>query len=284
MDPEAFRADSRERWERAAPGWGAAREPMQRAAEGVSRWLLEAIDPQPGQTVLELAAGAGDTGLMTAGLVAPDGKAIVTDFADEMVAIARARAEELQLENVEVRQMEAEWIDLSAASVDGVLCRWGYMLVADPEAALRETRRVLRPGARVALAVWDAPAHNPWLAVVGREAVRVGVFPPPDPAAPPEPGPFALAQPGRVEELLLAAGFDEVVQDTVDVTFEADSLDAWWEQLSTTSGRMMDALKRLTPAEQYALRDAVDAAYAPWVGDDGRLRVPGRTLVAAATA
>jgi SAM-dependent methyltransferase len=281
MDPEAFRADSRERWERAAPGWRAAREPMQRAAEGVSRWLLEAIGPQPGQTVLELAAGPGDTGLMAAELVAPDGKVIVTDFADEMVAIARERAAELQLANVEVRQMEAEWIDLPAASVDGVLCRWGYMLVADPEAALRETRRVLRPGRRIALAAWDAPAHNPWLAVIGREGVRAGVFPPPDPA---EPGPFALAEPGRVEDLLLTAGFDEVVLDTVDVTFEADSLDAWWEQMSTTSGRMMDALKRLTPAEHYALRDAVDAAYAPWVGDDGRLRVPGRTLVAAATA
>ena len=51
--------------------------------------------------------------------------------------------------------MEAEWIDLPTASVDGVLCRFGYMLLADPEAALRETRRVLKPGGRVALAVWD---------------------------------------------------------------------------------------------------------------------------------
>ena len=284
VDPEAFRADSRERWERAAAGWGAARAAMQAAAEPVSRWLLDAVDPQPGQTMLELAAGPGDSGLMAAQRVGPSGRAIVTDFADAMVALAGARARELGLDNVEARQMEAEWIDLSAASVDGVLCRFGYMLLADPEAALRETRRVLRPSGRVALAVWDTPAHNPWLAVMGREAVRAGVYPPPDPAAPPEPGPFALAQPGQVEELLLATGFDDVLLDAVELTFEADSLDTWWEQLSTTSGRLIDALQRLAPADHYALRDAVDAAYAPWVGEDGRVSVPGRALVAAASA
>jgi SAM-dependent methyltransferase len=283
MDAEAYRADSRERWERAAPGWGAARAAMQAAAEPVSRWLLDAADPQPGQTILELAAGPGDTGLLAAQRVGPAGRAIVTDFADAMVALADARAKELGLDNVEARQMEAEWIDLPAASVDGVVCRFGYMLLADPEAALRETRRVLRPSGRVALAVWDAPAHNPWLAVMGREAVRAGVYPQPDPAAP-EPGPFALSRPGEVGELLLAAGFDDVATDAVELTVEAESLDAWWEQLSTTSGRLMDALQRLAPAEHYALRDAVDAAYAPWVGDDGRVRVPGRALVAAATA
>ena len=64
--------------------------------------------------------------------------------------------------NVEFQVWGAEWIDLPVASVDAVLCRWGYMLMADPLAALRETRRVLRPGGRLALAVWDAASANPW--------------------------------------------------------------------------------------------------------------------------
>jgi len=151
MDAETFRATSRERWESAAEGWARHREAMQRDAMPVSQWLLDAIDPQPGQTILELAAGPGDTGLLAAQRVAPDGRAIITDGADAMVEVARARAQELGVENVELRAMEAEWIDLPAASVDGVVCRWAYMLLADPEAALRETRRVLRPGGRVAL-------------------------------------------------------------------------------------------------------------------------------------
>jgi SAM-dependent methyltransferase len=281
MDPEAYRAESRTRWERAAPGWAKTRAAMQRAAAPVSQWLVEAIDPQPGQTILELAAGPADTGLMAAELVAPAGKAIITDGAEAMVEVARARAAELGVTNVELRQMEAEWIDLSAASVDGVLCRWGIMLLADPETALREARRVLRPGGRVALAVWDAPEHNPWLALSGREAVRLGVFPPPQPD---EPGPFALSAPGRLAAVLEDAGFGDVEVDSVDVLFEADDLDTWWDHLVNSSSRLSDAVRGLSPADHYALRDAVDAAYAPWVGDDGRVGLPGRTLVAAATA
>src|ERR671928_1520507 len=144
MDAEAYRAESRERWEAAAAGWGQEREAFQRDTVAVSQWMLDAAHLQPGHTVLELAAGPGDTGLMAAELVAPGGRAIITDNADAMIEAARARAKEVGARNVEVRPMEAEWIDMPTASVDAVLCRWGYMLLADPEAALRETRRGLR--------------------------------------------------------------------------------------------------------------------------------------------
>ncbi len=85
-----------------------------------------------------------------------------------MLEGARARALELGLSNIEFKVLNAEWIDLPLASVDAVLCRWGYMLMADPAAALAETRRVLRPGGRVALAVWDALEANPWALLPAR--------------------------------------------------------------------------------------------------------------------
>jgi SAM-dependent methyltransferase len=281
MDPEAYRADSRERWEEAAAGWGHARESMQRDAMEVSRWMLDAARLQPGHTVLELAAGPGDTGLLAAELVKPGGKAIITDGAEAMVDVARARAEELGAANVELRPMEAEWIDLPTASVDAVLCRWGYMLLADPEAALRETRRVLRPGGRVALAAWDSPDRNPWIAEIGRVLMALGLVPPPDPE---EPGPLAFARPGRIEELLDATGFDDIEVEAVDFAFHAPDLDAWWDHMVRTSGRTARVVAGLSPAEHYALRDAVDAAYGPYVGADGSLAIPARALVAAAGA
>src|SRR3954447_1154183 len=184
MDPETFRLQSRESWESAAPGWAARADAFEHDTLPVSRSLVDHLSPQPGHTVLELAAGTGDTGFLAAELVKPGGRLISTDGAEAMVEAARRRAVELGIDNVEHKAMEAEWIDLPAASVDGVLCRWGYMLLADPEAALRETRRVLRPGGGVALAAWDAPGRNPWITHPGAELLAQCLTSPPDPDVP----------------------------------------------------------------------------------------------------
>ncbi len=95
---------------------------------------------------------------------------------------------------------------------------------------------------------------------------------------------FALAAPARLEELLATAGFDEVEVATLDFAWRAESLDAWWEHALATSVSLGDALAALSPAEHHALRDAVDAGYAAYVGDDGGVRLPARTLIAAASA
>lgn len=277
-----WREESLERWGRAAAGWKATREEWQSTVLPVSHWMVEAIRPQPGHRVLELAAGLGDTGLLAAELVHPGGSVVISDGADEMVQAAAEHGDELGADNVEYRALQAEWIDLPTATVDGVLCRFGYMLVADPEAALRETRRVLKPGGRVALAVWDAEEHNPWITVLRQVLDDAGVA-----GAPPPPtgaGQFALASPDAVRELLDVTAFDDIEVESLELDFEPESLDAWWDYLLQTSPSSGEAIRALAPAQHYALRDAVDAGYAPYVRDDGSLRLPARVLVAAATA
>src|SRR5947199_5705401 len=94
----------------------------------VSRWMADAVRPQPGLRVLELAAGAGDTGFLAAELIRPGGTLICSDAAETMLEVARGRAAELGIDNVEFKRIELGWIDLETASVDRILCKWGVML------------------------------------------------------------------------------------------------------------------------------------------------------------
>ena len=281
FDANAHRRDSLASWEAAASGWTRRQETIRRFGAPVSEWMLDAVSLQPGERVLELAAGLGETGMLAAQKVAPMGGVIVSDQADAMLDGARARAVELGLSNVEFQVIGAEWIDLPLASVDTVLCRWGYMLLADPAAALRETRRVLRPGGRVALAVWDAVRHNPWALEPALELIERGLTSPPAPAT---PGPFALGDPARVRELLRQAGFAAIDVQALDVAQRHDSFDAFWEMTLDVSRAFHDAVLSRPEPEIAEIRAGVAARLRPFAKPDGALELPGRTLVASAVA
>ena len=162
-----------------------------------------------------------------------------------------------------------------------MLCRWGYMLFADPETALRETRRVLRSGGRVALAAWDAPDQNPWARSMGAELVERGLAPPPDPEA---PGMFSFAQPGRIEDLLAGAGFTEIVVEGVDVIFPVASFDQWWEYQFDITPSLSETLAKATPEQRDEVYEGVQGRLEPFRAEDGSYALPGRTLVASAEA
>lgn len=146
--------------------------------------MIDAAQLRAGQRVLDLAAGPGEVGFRAAKLIEPGGELICSDQSEAMVELARARGEELGLTNVSYRVLDGEWIDLELASVDRVLSRWGYMLMVDPGAALRETRRVLRSDGRLALAVWDGAEHNPWLTVPTAVLIEHGLTTAPPPGTP----------------------------------------------------------------------------------------------------
>jgi len=281
MDADEQRTTSRDCWEASAAGWDRCADAHAAGALPVAHWMVDHLRVQPGQTVLEVGAGLGDVGFLAAELLHPGGRLICTDGAEAMVEAARRRAQERGIANAEFRTMEIEWLDQPAASVDGILGRFAYMLVPDPEAGLREARRVLKPGGRIALAVWDAAERNPQISAPGAAARELDLAPPADPG---DPGPFALSAPGAVAELLDAAGFDDVETEALDLEFAQPSLDAWWETTTGMSPTLRELLPTLSPADTYRLRDALDARWAPFVRDDGQVVIPGRALVAAASA
>ena len=265
MDLDELRAKSLENWNEFAGNWADEHDFLHEATKGVADALVAGVGPEPGQTILELAAGTGDVGFAVAERLGGDGKLIQTDFAPSMVEVERRFAAEAGLANVEHRVLDAERMDLEDASVDGVVCRYGYMLMADPAAALSETRRVLRDGGRLAFAVWGPPDRNLWAFLPGFALVEAGHIPPPEPDA---PGIFAMGDPERIRSLVSGAGFTE--PDLREVTVDWDYTDpaVHWEKTMKLAAPIADAVNGLPEDERERIREVVASRVAEHVAED----------------
>ena len=268
MAPD-YRQASHGIWEEMAAGWEGDRRMVSESSLPVQEWLVDALDPKEGETILELAAGVGDTGLAAAGRLGPSGKLISTDFAQHMVDAAQRRAGEVGVSNAEFRTMDAERMDLPDESVDGVVCRWGYMLMGDPVAALAETRRVLRPGGRVAFSVWGDPSSNPWASVPARALFEHTGETPPDPLS---PGIFAMASEERTRELLDAAGLRPLRVEHVEMDWNFESPDDHWHYVMDLAGAIAMMMRSLPEREQAAIRRLTEERL------EGAARPPGYRL------
>jgi ubiquinone/menaquinone biosynthesis C-methylase UbiE len=262
-----------------APGWERWRAHLEDAVAPVREWMIRELGPQPGDTLLELAAGAGDTGFEAAAIAGRAGRLISTDFSPAMLAVARRRGAELGLGNVDFQVIDAERTGLGTHSVDGVLCRFGYMLMTDPAAALAESRRVLRPGGRLVLAVWDNPQRNPFFAVIAALLAGRGHLPPPGPGA---LSPFSMASHRRTRELLEAAGFGVIAMEEIAVRFPFGDIEEYLTFAADTAGPAAIALRGLSQEERQDVKARLEDAFAPFVTQRG-YEVPGFALAAAAS-
>lgn len=276
---DALRSANYEIAEAIAPTWERRRADVEKVATPVREWLLRELRPRPGDTLLELAAGVGDTGFEAAAIVGETGRLITTDVSPRMLDAARRRGAELGLANVDYRIMDAERIELGDDSVDGVLCRFGYMLMADPAAALRETRRVLRPGGRLTLAVWGSLERNPFFGIVGISLVQRGHIELPPP--PPAPGPFSMASAERTEALLRSAGFADVRTEEVPGRFVITDVDEYLGLIADTAGPLALALRGVAEPERAAVKADVEDSLRRFAADGG-YQIPCVALCAVA--
>jgi SAM-dependent methyltransferase len=258
-----------------AAGWEARNAYFERTARPVTERMLERLAPGPGQTILDLAAGTGALGLAAAAAMGPDGRVIVSDFSQAMVDAAARHAEQLGLANVECRVLDAERLDLPDDAVDGVLCRWGYMLMADPAAAFAETRRVLRPGGPLSCSVFAEPERNPWAALPARVLQETGHMPTPGAGA---PGILALADRDRLRGLFTGAGFAEPEIDEVPLTFDFPDPDDYWGFVTGAAGAIAMVIGRVGDDERARVRARIDELTASYGGE-----FPALVLVASAS-
>jgi SAM-dependent methyltransferase len=269
VDLDEYRQQSLDSWDAMAPGWKKRHDWLKENTGLVNDWVAAKADPQPGQTWLDIAGGPGDLTLALAERVGDDGRVIYTDFAPEMVEVARSYGEGRG--NIEFRVLDAEHMDLEDDSVDGVGCRYGYMLMADPAAALGETRRVLRDGGTLAFAVWSTPDRNLWAAIPAMTLVQRGHAPAPDPTA---PGIFALGMPERIRELVTGAGFADPDIEEISFAFHYADDDDLWDALVSLAGPLARVVNALPDDEQEATRAAILENVASFRGDGGSYTVP----------
>jgi SAM-dependent methyltransferase len=279
MEPSEFRRASHAVWEAMAPGWEERHGWFETAARPVSERMLEVLQVRPGGTILELASGTGIVGFSALAALGGDTRLIMSDFATAMVEAARRQGTRLGFDRVEYRVLDAEALELPDESVDAVLCRWGYMLFADPARALGETQRVLRDGGQVSCAVFAGPEKNPWAALPMSVLMESGHLPPPEPG---QPGILALSDTDRLRRLFADAGLTDPEIEEVPYAYPFTGEDDYWRFLSDVAGAISMALGRLDDEARAEVRANLATRLEPYRTPDG-LELPAVSLVVAAS-
>ncbi|MBA2682278.1 MAG: methyltransferase domain-containing protein [Ktedonobacteraceae bacterium] len=237
----------------------------------VTQRMLEAAGLVPGNHVLDIAAGTGDQSILAARRVGPGGSILATDISADMLGIAARVAQQEGLTNITTRVMDAQQLDLQDNAFDAVICRLALMLIPNRKLALREIRRVLKPGGKLAALVWSAPENNPLfslpLAIVATYARGASSH---------GPDPFTLSDPRVFERELTEAGFDEVITRALPFESHYASLDAFLQ--STASRLTASVMGQLSYQEQQHLLGEVRQALSQFEGSHG-LVAPAELLL-----
>lgn len=279
FDAAKYKLAQRERWNADGAAWRRWNPTLDRWYGEVTGQMLDLARIQPGQRILDVAAGAGEPAVSAAARVGPGGYVLATDIAEGIVELARQVAQEHGLQQIETRAMDGEKLDLPDASFDAVLCRLGLMYMPHPVTALREWRRVLKAGGRVAVVVFSTPERNDWGAVPAAIIRQRAQLPPPVPG---QPGPFSLGGPGVLAGVFRDAGFANPEVRAVPVPLKAASAAEYVRVAREAFGAFNAMMAHLSPPERESVwNDVADSLRG--FESPGGFEVPGECLVGAAT-
>jgi ubiquinone/menaquinone biosynthesis C-methylase UbiE len=264
-------------WTESARHWTKYSDTLHRMFVPLTRALIERAGIGQGQTVLDVAGGAGEPSLTIAEVVGPEGSVTCTDGVAQMVEAARAEAQRRGLTNMRFQQCPADSLPFPDGSFDVVVSRLGVMFFPDPVAAFREMLRVLRPNGRIALAVWAKSEVNPFCYLVTRVMDQHVKSPAADPDA---PNAFRFAEPGKLVNVLKQAGAVNVEESIATFDIEAPiSARQFWEIRSHTSDTLRDKLAKLPANEQSQIAVEVEQAVQEFFPSN-QMKFPTQMLIA----
>jgi ubiquinone/menaquinone biosynthesis C-methylase UbiE len=245
----------------------------------ITQALIEGAGLLEGDTVLDVACGAGEPSLAIAEIVGPNGSVTCTDVALEMVTAAQGEAQRLGLTNVVFMQCAGDSLPFENDSFDAVVCRLGVMFFPDPLAGLREMVRVTKSEGAIALAVWSKSELNPFCYVITDVVARHCEAQPGEPGA---PGAFRFAEPGSLARILADAGAVDVKEQVLKFHIAAPlSAKGFWEMRSETSGTLREKLATLEPLEANLIAEETEQAVREFFPND-QMSFPAQMIIVTA--
>lgn len=264
----------------AAESWASLQQDIDRQFAPLSAKVLEALAPMPGERILDVGCGSGDTSLAIARRVGASGAVTGLDISGTLLAVARRRAAE-QGVAAEFIEADAQSYAFAGAAYDALFSRFGVMFFADPVAAFRNLRGALKPGGRLAFVCWRPAKENPMFS--GPYKAAADLFTPPsEPVDPHAPGPFAFADDQRLRGILTEAGFGDVGIDPFDQKIGGNSPEEALN-LALHVGPLARMLREQPHARQQAI-ERVRTLLAGLDGPDGVLYDSATWIVTARTA
>ncbi len=278
-DDTEYKTRQRRSWDDVAAGWEKWWPVFERYAQSVSDRIIELAEIGPGMSVLDVATGIGEPAITAARLVSDSGSVVAIDLSPEMLSIGRKRAEQLGLENIEFRKMDAEAVDQLDNRFDAILCRWGLFFLPDLKAALVKMRQRLASDGRLVAVVWGKPQKVPALSLplnVAREVLQRQL--------PPGPSVFSLSDPAELKLTFEAAGFSHVHTEELTNTAEFESADEFIQFTQEVSAPVRLMLADQTHEKQAEIWNAIACAVAgQFAGLDGRVTMPMTLITVTAT-
>lgn len=227
-------------WNKFSGGWKKWDEVVMSFLSPMGRAMIDYLKPVELHSILDIAAGTGEPGITMASLM-KSGTVTITDLAEEMLVTAKEKAEMKGISNISYQACDVMHMPFPDNSIDAVSCRFGFMFFPDMQLAANEMYRVLKPGGRIASAVWDVPEKNFWVtATMGSIMRMMNLAPPP----PEEPGMFRCAKPGRMREIFEQAGFINYEEREIKSYLKTGTAERYWEMITEVGAPIAAALSQ----------------------------------------
>ena len=263
-------------WQESAKYWTKHSDTIHKMFVPLTRALIDRAGIRKGQTVLDVAGGAGEPSLTIAETVGSEGCVTCTDAVAEMVEAARAEAQRRGITNVQFRQCVADSLPFADNSFDVVVSRLGVMFFPDSLKAMRELLRVLQPNGRLAFAVWGKSDLNPFCYLITR-VMDQHVKSAPDPNA---PNAFRFAEQGTLASAMTQAGAIDVEEDVVTFDIAAPiSAQQFWAIRSQTSDTLREKLSKLSAEEQAQVATEIEQAVEEFFPAN-QMKFPAQMIIA----